>query len=692
MKPLRRFLFFLASALSIISCSQPNTITVGTLLKELTNRDAKAEYPLPEYTCKQFSSYDRATVNPNDKSWFANWDRSMFVRIDTVGTQKQYVMMDTDGPGAIVRFWMTFGGEHPGEGTLQIFLDNDSVPVITGNPFDILSRGKLVGPPLSMSVPDSAKFKMRGHNLYFPVPYATHCKIVYISDNIKDLGAKTGGEAVYYNIDYRTYKKGTNVVTFSNSELEKYQKTLKITQDKLTNRALTLPDNTEKTLFDGTIEKGKSKEISFNKSQSAIRVISLKLKAVKLEQALRSTILEITFDGKMTVRCPVGDFFGTGYQIRPVNTYYTKVANDSTLSCFWVMPYQKKCTLTFRNEGDQDLEITRGKIVTAPYNWDNRTMYFSAAWEQYTHLKTGEMKSQEGDGMPFDMHYLDLKGKGVYIGDGICVYNTVYAWWGEGDEKIYVDNDDFPSFVGTGTEDYYGYAWCRPERFSNHPFIGQPDGSGNFVPGYSVNLRQRGLDGIPFTKAFRFDMEMWHWTRAIINFSHVNYWYILPADAINVPFNLKEAAEPVALKREDIVSPWVTNEKIEAENLILKNKTGGSFYYSNNVNAGWSGNVQLVWAHAKPSDKLHLAFMSKNENTVQMTIHYSAGKEYGRFKISTNNKNDTQVNARRPNAQHEKMVIRGIHVLKGENTMTITALPSSENKETKVGIDFIKLN
>ena len=71
----------------------------------------------------------------------------------------------------------------------------------------------------------------------------------------------------------------------------------------------------------------------------------------------------------------------------------------------------------------------------------------------------------------------------MYVGDCLTLFNTVYAWRGEGDEKIYVDGESFPSHFGTGTEDYYGYAWCRPERFTGHPFIAQPDGSGNFDPG-----------------------------------------------------------------------------------------------------------------------------------------------------------------------------------------------------------------
>lgn len=674
----------------ICSCRNPEPVTLGSLLKELPNRETKAEYPSPGFTCKQFSSYDRATTNPADKSWFSNWDRSMFVRVDTIDGIKNYVMMDADGPGAIVRFWMTFGGKHPGEGTLQIFIDNNPVPVIEGNPYDILSRGKLAGAPLSTSVPDSSSFNLRGHNLYLPIPYARHCKVVYISSDIKDPGAKTGGEAVYYNIDYRTYSEGTRVVSFSPAELEKQKETLKNTQQKLLNTTFDSPVNASETPFSGILKKGGNHEISLSGNHAAVRMISLKLKAGNPEQALRSTILEMTFDGKTTVRCPVGDFFGTSYQIRPFNTYYTKVTGDSLLSCFWVMPFKNTCRINLVNQGNQDVVVSEAKIISAPYQWDNRTMYFSAGWKQYTHLQTGEMKSQEGDGMPFDMHYLNLHGKGVYMGDGICIFNTVYAWWGEGDEKIYVDDENFPSSIGTGTEDYYGYAWCRPEKFGNHPFIAQPDGSGNFVPGYSVNIRLRGLDDIPFSKAFRFDMEMWHWTRAIINFSHVNYWYILPENATEPSLDLKAVTEPVALKREDIVSPLVTNDKIEAENLILKHKTGGDFYYDNNVKAGWSGNVQMVWEQAKPADKLQLAFVSDEEKMVTAVVHYSAGKEYGPYQISFNQSENAQINSNYTISKNAQLALKNVHLLKGENTVRLTALPFQKNAGTTAGIDFIE--
>src|SRR3954469_25733448 len=88
-----------------------STISIKSLLEEMVNRDAIAMFPSPAYTCRQFSSYDRDSADPNARStWFANWDRSQFLRTDQVNGRQEHVMMDADGPGAIVRFWCTWDG------------------------------------------------------------------------------------------------------------------------------------------------------------------------------------------------------------------------------------------------------------------------------------------------------------------------------------------------------------------------------------------------------------------------------------------------------------------------------------------------------------------------------------------------------------------------------------------------------
>lgn len=677
-------------AILVIFCGcqkEVSEITLASLLEEMVDRENLSQYPEPYYVCKQFSSYDRATVTPDDKSWFANWDRSMFIRLETHQGRNEYVMMDTDGPGAIVRFWMTFAGENSGKGILRVYLDNDSVPAIEDAAFDIISNGGLVGEPLSSSVSDSTAYEMRGHNLYLPIPYASHCKVTYESENIKDAGAKTGGEAVYYNINYRTYTDKVKIESYSKEVLNKYEENIASAQNKLKERTVSIPSEKQVSELQGSISAGNSLEISME-GQAAIRQISFKIDAVNIEQALRSTILTISFDGNNTVKSPVGDFFGTGYQIRKSSTWYTLVEADGTMTCYWVMPYKNNCTIKLENRGTQDVRILQGEITYADYNWNKNTMYFGASWKQFTKLETGEMKNNEGDGDPFDINYVTLKGKGVYVGDAITLFNTVYAWWGEGDEKVYVDNEIFPSHIGTGTEDYYGYAWCRPEKFVNHPFIAQPDGSGNFDPGYTVNLRVRSLDAIPFKQAIKFDMEMWHWTKATINFAPVTFWYIHPDDVEQETSELQDATEPVVLTRKNLISSVIKGNKIECENMNLEFKSDGQFRYGNNVKSGWSNNMQMLWSAAKPGSVLELSFESDTERIVNATVIFSKAPNCGNCKVGINDSQQITVRGQSDEFELDKVSLKNVSLEKGENRFKVTLPPFSQNAST-VGIDCI---
>ena len=82
------------------------------------------------------------------------------------------------------------------------------------------------------------------------------------------------------------------------------------------------------------------------------------------------------------------------------------------------------------------------------------------------------------------------------------------AWWGEGDEKITVDGEAFPSLFGTGTEDYFGYAWSTARDASRTPTTRRPwPPAGGFGGLYSMN-RFHILDPIPFARSLRFDLEI----------------------------------------------------------------------------------------------------------------------------------------------------------------------------------------
>ncbi len=633
---MKNCLFFFLTILLFSSCTSKK-ITLETLLKEMVDREALARFPDPEFMLKQFSSYDRATVSPGDHTWFANWDRSMFIRTDTIGGRKEYVMMDAEGPGAVVRFWMTFAGENAGKGILRIYFDGDTIPAIEGTAFAVLSDSLLTHEPLSASVSDSTAYEHRGHNLYLPLPYARRCLITYESGNIKDPGAKTGGEAAYYNINYRTYPLGTLVTTWSPEEMARHGVLLEKVQHLLAVRDRGIAGlNADSLEVSVSLAPGALFSDTLD-GKKAIRMIRVKVDPAINPQALRSTVLKMEFDGEETVWCPLGDFFGTGYQLRYSNTWYSAVDPAQGLLTAWrIMPFKNRAIMTIENFGTEAVDIEEVTLYATPWKWDKRSMYFGTSWHQFSRLQTGNAKENDGRGGAFDINYTELTGKGVYAGDGVAVFNTMYGWWGEGDEKIFVDGESFPSHIGTGTEDYYGYAWCRPEKFANHPFIAQPDGSGNFWPGYTVNLRYRALDAIPFTNSLRFDMEMWHWNKATIHHAPATWYYMLPGGTSNILPDTAGVKEPVALRRSDIISPWIRNGRIEGENLVFGGASRGNIEFQNIPRHNWSEDTQIFWQGGKAGDHLDLLFYSADSLTTSVTAAFTHAPDYGIFRLVLN--------------------------------------------------------
>jgi hypothetical protein len=110
-------------------------------------------------------------------------------------------------------------------------------------------------------------------------------------------------------------------------------------------------------------------------------------------------------------------------------------------------------------------------------------------------------------------------------------------WWGEGDEKFFVDGEKFPSTYGTGTEDYFGYAWCTPECFES-AFQNQTRNMSN-TGHVSVN-RFQIADNVPFRRSFEGCLEKYHPNEWPLFYSAVSYWYLEPGG--NDPYS------PVSLK------------------------------------------------------------------------------------------------------------------------------------------------
>ena len=496
---------------------------------------------------------------------------------------------------------MTFAGAGASEGTLRIYIDNESQPVVEDSVLKVLSGGLLAEEPLSTSVSPKTDYQRRGHNLYLPLPYAKHCKITYECDSV-EIENNHRKPSVYYNINYRTYKKGTQVESFSRDILDRAVSTIKSTAENLKNPEIDI-SQTKRLPESKILHPGDTLIININSKNQAVRKLLINLDAKDIKQALRSTVLSVSFDGRQTVWCPVGDFFGTGYQIYESSTWYSEVSQDGLMISRWVMPFRESCLVKIINYGSQNINLDAA-VHVSDYAWNKSSMYFGTSWHEYHHLSSWLPEEKQMDSPHFDVNYVTLEGQGLYAGDALTVFNTADAWWGEGDEKIFVDDDIFPSCIGTGTEDYYGYAWCRPETFS-HPFIAQPAGNGNFHPGMTVNMRYRSLDAMPFNQKIRSDMEMWHWAQTTINFAMTSYWYAMPGFTQNIKPEPETVKKQVDLKRTDIYPP-IVNDKgvIEGEMLEVVETTGGTAGVQSHDQFNWSNNGQLWWWEAEKGDQL----------------------------------------------------------------------------------------
>lgn len=491
----------------------------------MASPEAITRFPDPSFKLIQQSSYDRRSIHPDSAGWFANRDYTQFIREEENDGKREFVMFEADGPGAVVRWWMTFGNADAMESYIRVYIDGKQAPVLEGRAPDLVGGGILAPAPLSASVSPLTDPQARGYDLYLPLPFEKSLKITLENDAVA-IAPEKRTPSIFYNIGARLYEKGTRVVSLAKDML--ISDTLAIVECAST----LLPEkaNTNKNDYSrsssGKYAPEASLSIRLNEKGRAVSSLSVRIETEDTTAALRHTMIQMSFDGRQSVSVPAGNLFGTGYSINPYRTYYSNVDSTGLMTMSRLMPFRDSCKIDILN-GTGDTIIIFAEVRTLPYEWDNSSMYFGASLNEYKDIETAGATSTGGTGNHFDISFVSLQGKGVYAGDGVIVINNVNAWWGEGDEKIYVDREVFPSSFGTGTEDYFGYAWGRPEPFS-HPFISQPTGEGNLNSGISVNMRYRNLDAIPFNVSVNSNIELWHWIKTKIDYSLVSYYYLLP--------------------------------------------------------------------------------------------------------------------------------------------------------------------
>jgi hypothetical protein len=215
--------------------------------------------------------------------------------------------------------------------------------------------------------------------------------------------------------------------------------------------------------------------------------------------SLRALVLRMNWDdaAKPAVECPIGEFFVQGHgKFMDVNSEPVVTGATHSLNCYWPMPFAKHAVVTVTNEGG---EVIHALYYHVDYQLDDREpanlRYFHTQYHCYFPAPSGQ-----------DLTLLNTTGHGHFVGCNISVLANSDGWWGEGNDKFYVDGATTPTIEGTGSEDYFCGAWDFQRAFTT-PDFGVPFYMGEHRGDMTVCYRWHIKDPVPFKRSLTFKLE-----------------------------------------------------------------------------------------------------------------------------------------------------------------------------------------
>jgi hypothetical protein len=289
------------------------------------------------------------------------------------------------------------------------------------------------------------------------------------------------------------------------------------------------------------------------------------------------------------------------------------------------MPFRSSCRVTVTNEGRRRVanlyyHVDWAKLRALPPG----TAYFHARYRQALPAAPGH---------PYEI--LSVKGQGHYVGTVLSVIQNQPGWFGEGDDRFYVDGETKPRIEGTGTEDYFNDAWSL--RVADGPYTGVPVAEGTDVGARMTAYRWHVVDPIPFTRSFRFDIEHTGWTynadgsvRSASEerpdlFSSVAFWYQagIAHDQPTVPYGAARL-------------PHGNARQIEVENSIGEVKTEGG-RASVQKEVFWSKDLLFFRADG-PGSKIHVPLDVPEAARYELVAQVAHSDDYGIYAVSLDGK------------------------------------------------------
>ena len=687
MKSIKFFPLLFVLAL-LISCSvdgqdqDPKDLKYSDLVYRLTDMRKLATKPKKGETSQMWSSYDRDSKLDSATGKYVDWDAN----ID--GLRPQYIRKEGDnevlaemnGPGAIVRIWSA----SPKEGKVKIYIDGKETPVVNESFIDYFK------PSIPAFDFDGLVYQTsaRGYNNYVPIPYQKSCKIV-----------AEPGWGQYYQFNYISFLEGTEVEAFDPKLQEAQKSALTEVNDFFDN-------NLGKSPYKNEDFKTETKEINLpaGEKQTVIKldgtgaITSLKIKvkdrdSSTIKELLRKNSIYLKWDGeeKASVWSPLGDFFGTSPGYNLYKTLPMGMTEDWMYS-YWYMPYEKGAELILENDFDQPVSLSVEVKYENLENTQNLTR-FHAKWHR-------DLEPYPEDRWP-DWRWLDTEGTGRFVGAHLLVWNPKggscslagpgYWWWGEGDEKFFVDGEKFPSTFGTGTEDYFGYAWCDPAKFER-AFHSQTLNNDNM--GYQPMNRWQIIDNVPFQKSFNASLEKYFPNDWPTQYATVVYWYLNSGgtDPLNVvPLDKRYGYET----QYDVLR---VDKAVEGENLkIVSNSTdrlNQDAFANEKLYKNVSGHKIMIW-WALPDNKnvLKTQFTWPKTGKYDVYANFIKAQNSGKFKITLNGKLSKTFDLKTDGDQETMHVKLGTMTIKGGTQnleVKYAGDPIAKEKDSLLFLDYLQ--
>ncbi len=338
-------------------------------------------------------------------------------------------------------------------------------------------------------------------------------------------------------------------------------------------------------------------------------------------------LLRIYWDGdeRPAVEAPVGDFFANCFGMRSSVTSLPVIVEDAdSYNCYWHMPFRKSARVEIVNQSEKQISLLYYNI-----DWIKKdklakdTPYFYAQYRQ-------EYPAQHGK----DYVVLETTGKGHFVGTVLAVRTRSPSWFGEGDEKIYIDGEAKASIWGTGTEDYFLSAWGL--QTTSTPYFGVPyfDQWG-IVGGHTSAYRWHINDPIVFNKGIKVTFEHFGWIAPDENpnykatswnereddYASVAFWYQTgkPTFAARAP-HARERALP-NIERTVIYARDFKDAKYHGE--------GEAVAQALDV---YLGGEQLLYKATKAEGAwLEIPFEVKQKEPLRLLLNMTKAEDFGRY-------------------------------------------------------------